>query len=224
MKIENANISETLRYMGYHSPKDADSITMDIVRECEKEILNIIQPSFIYKIFDLEHTDQGIQVIGTNLLLTGNSITEHLKNCEKAVLMAATLSAGADNYIRRQQLKGMIYALTADCMASALIEQVCNNAEEEIVKKTEGYYCTWRFSPGYGDLPITIQDNFLKAVDAPKKIGLTATASSILLPRKSVTAIIGLSKEPISKQKRGCAICNMRDKCQFRKRGEHCGI
>ena len=40
----------------------------------------------------------------------------------------------------------------------------------------------------------------------------------------SVTAIIGLSKNEISKGRRGCACCNMREVCQFRKRGDHCGF
>ena len=82
---------------------------------------------------------------------------------------------------------------------------------------------TWRFSPGYGDLPIEIQGEFLQVLDAPKRIGLYATANNILTPRKSVTAVIGLSENKISKGRRGCVICSMKDACPYRKRGEHCG-
>ena len=61
-------------------------------------------------------------------------------------------------------------------------------------------------------------------VNAQKFIGLNATGNNILTPRKSVTAIIGLSENEISKGRRGCACCNMREVCQFRKRGDHCGF
>lgn len=223
MKIENVNVSEALRYMGYGKAAKIDDNILELVYQCEKEILNEIRPLYTYKIFDLEKCNQGIQVKNTNLILTGNSILKHLESCNRAVFMAATISAGVDAYIRKQQLKGMIYGLIADTMASTLIEQVCNIAEEEIMSEL-ACYSTWRFSPGYGDLPITIQKDFLNILQAQKKIGLTATATSILLPRKSVTAIMGLSEKPLPKGLRGCAVCNMNKTCQYRRRGEHCGI
>ena len=73
---------------------------------------------------------------------------------------------------------------------------------------------------------LTPQDktDFLTLLDAPRKIGLCATDSSILTPRKSVTAIIGLSNHPIEKPKKNCATCRMRDRCAFRKKEEHCGL
>ena len=119
----------------------------------------------------------------------------------------------------------MTSALILDSMASTAIEQVCDTAEKEIREKiSKDNFMTWRFSPGYGDLPITIQREFVRVTDAEKRIGLTVNEGGILLPRKSVTAIIGLSKEPIPKQRRGCAYCNMNKTCQFRKGGTHCGF
>ena len=110
-------------------------------------------------------------------------------------------------------------------MARTAIKQVCDTAEKEIREKiSKDNFMTWRFSPGYGDLPITIQREFVRVTDAEKRIGLTVNEGGILLPRKSVTAIIGLSKEPIPKQRRGCAYCNMNKTCQFRKGGTHCGF
>ena len=97
--------------------------------------------------------------------------------------------------------------------------------EKEIKEKiNKDNFMTWRFSPGYGDLPITLQREFVRVTDAEKRIGLTVNEGGILLPRKSVTAIIGLSKEPIPKQRRGCAYCNMNKTCQFRRGGTHCGF
>ena len=54
------------------------------------------------------------------------------------------------------------------------------------------YRQTWRFSPGYGDLPLSLQEELLSAVEAGKRIGLATTAGYMLTPMKSVTAIIGL--------------------------------
>ena len=54
---------------------------------------------------------------------------------------------------------------------------------------------TPRFSPGYGDLPIELQRDFLTLLDASRKIGLTATESSMLVPSKSITALIGIRSD-----------------------------
>lgn len=43
---------------------------------------------------------------------------------------------------------------------------------------------TFRFSPGYGDYPIEMQKEYLRILDAPRKIGLT-TGDSVCLCRQS---------------------------------------
>ena len=97
------------------------------------------------------------------------------------------------------------------------MEQVCDKAEEEIFADKPNLYRTWRFSPGYGDLPIDIQGDILNALNAQRRIGLTVTESSLLVPTKSVTAIIGISSDPISKGEKGCAVCSRKDSCIYSK-------
>ena len=214
MKITSINRDEALRYLGYKDNINIDNLT-PILDKCENELLKAIEPRFIYKFFP----------INTSLVLTGNSILNHLKGCYGVILLSATLSMGADKVISEHQINDMTSALILDSMASTAIEQVCDAAEKEIKEKiNKDNFMTWRFSPGYGDLPITLQREFVRVTDAEKRIGLTVNEGGILLPRKSVTAIIGLSKEPIPKQRRGCAYCNMNKTCQFRKGGTHCGF
>lgn len=221
IKLNCINKVEALRYMGYGN-KEPDNITSAIINECEGKLLNAVRPFYTCEIFDISHTDEGIEVLNTPLLLKGGSAKSHLQGCKKIVLMAATLGIGADRLIKKYQVSDLSRALACDALASAAIEQVCNCAEEEIKEKVSPLYMTWRFSPGYGDLPLNIQPEFLTVLGAHKKIGLTVTDSLIMLPSKSVTAFIGLSEKPLEKKRRGCAICNLRNTCNFRKRGERC--
>ena len=67
-----------------------------------------------------------------------------------------------------------------DCCGSAAIEAVCDQAEREITEAMgEPIHLTDRFSPGYGDLPILLQDELIRTVDAPRKIGLTVTSTHL---------------------------------------------
>ena len=223
MKLEHINVKEAVRYMGMGNNKP-DERTALLIDECEKELLKVIEPKFVYRVFDVAHKENGVEVIGTPLFLGGNDICRHLEGCSKCVLFAATISSGVDRKLRAYEAEDMAKAMIADCLASAAVEQVCDIVDNTVKEKLSGYNQTWRFSPGYGDLPISVQRVFLDVLNAQKFIGLNATENNILTPRKSVTAVIGLSKNEISKGRRGCACCNMREVCQFRKRGDHCGV
>lgn len=221
MTLEHINKTEAMRYMGIGTAIPDKQIS-DIINKCEDQLLRAIHPTYTFALFDITPSHNGIEVKDTPLVLTGNSVKTHLEGCTKVVLLAATLGIEADKIIKRYQVSDLTSALAADSLASAAIEQVCNAAEEEIREKVSPLNMTWRFSPGYGDLPLELQKVFLTVLNTQKRIGLTITDSLIMLPSKSVTALIGLSEKPIEKRRQGCAICSLRNTCQFRKRGERC--
>lgn len=211
--LEKLNRSEAIRYLGGAGIQMNDQMEV-LMDECEKMVLEIAAPKFLYIELDLP----------CDTIMGGRDIANHLDGCEKAILMCATLGTEIDKLIRINQISDMAKAVVLDSFSSVAVEQVCNRADEIIAEKYAGYNMTFRFSPGYGDYPISLQQDFLRMLDAPRKIGLTTNENFLLMPTKSVTAVMGLSKNPIERKKRGCAICNMRGKCRFRKNGEHCGL
>lgn len=223
IEIKNIDQSEALRYLGYGSNKPSETI-QNLINECETQLLKVIEPRFLYRTFRATKTDSEISLENCKLVLTGKDIFAHLDGCDSVVLMCATISAGVDKLIRVTQISDMTKALIMDSLASVAVEQICNKVDIEIKAEHSTQYQTWRYSPGYGDLPLSIEKDFLDALNAPKRIGLFANESSILTPRKSVTAIIGLSDNQIPQRKRGCQSCNLRDTCAFRKRGDRCGF
>ena len=107
---------------------------------------------------------------------------------------------------------------------TAAVEQLCDQIELELQRQFPGCFFPFRYSPGYGDLPLTLQSSLLALLDAPRQVGLCASASHILTPRKSVTAILGVADHPIQASVRSCLGCPAHDGCQYRKSGGHCGI
>lgn len=194
------------------------------VDECEKKLLSAIRPNFVFRVFNIAFGEKGVEVCGSSLVLKGNDIRNHLEGCDRAVLMCATLGADTDRLIRTAEITDISSAFVMDALASAAIEDICRLADEEIKNQLPDCFFTWRFSPGYGDFPIDIQKDFLETLNAPKRIGLCTGENNILIPRKSVTAVAGISEKPVPKKRRGCAGCNMKESCAFRRRGEHCGF
>ena len=119
----------------------------------------------------------------------------------------------------------MAKALWLDAAASAAIEEVCDEAQRQIALELERAL-TARFSCGYGDLPLTIQPQFLSLLDAGRKIGLSASASGMLTPIKSVTAVIGILPPGTDapKARPACAICPLTKTCPLKRKGVFCGI
>ena len=220
--ITQLNTAEVLRYMGC-PPDKADEGLLAQVDSCARELLGVIRPRWSFRTVGLSFEACGVR-LENGLLLPGADLKAHLAGCDRAVLFCATLGAEADALIRRTERLDMAKALTLDCCASAAVEAVCDQIEEELQGKFPGCSFPFRYSPGYGDLPLEVQGPLLDLLDAPRRAGLCATANHLLTPRKSVTAILGVAQGEIEQKKRSCLGCPAQGSCQYRKAGGHCGI
>lgn len=157
-------------------------------------------------------------------LVKGNDLTRHLAGCEEVVLFAVTLGAGADRALRRAQMGSVAMAAAMDAAASAMAEGCAAQAHALLRRsaRERGLWLTQRFSPGYGDCPLSLQPALLRLLDAPRAIGLTATKDDLLLPRKSVTAICGQADHPVTGFLAGCEHCALRAGCRRRHEGRPC--
>ena len=147
-----------------------------------------------------------------------------LAQCDQAVLLACTLGTKFDAMVRSAQVRDMARAVILDACGSALVEQGCDEAERDIAARFPGLYLTDRFSPGYGDLPLSLQPGLCAVLDAERRVGIHVTSSFLMNPGKSVTAVIGLADKPQMARIRGCAWCVMRNTCTLRKGGKSCGL
>ena len=214
IKIEK---SEVLRYLG-HRGQTLDGQTLQMLDECISEMLGAIRPRFVYRLFDIRQSGAGVELISSGVILRGESIKKHLCDCERCALMAATLGIEADSLISRCEHRSMTRAVMLDACASDCIEKVCDTAEREIKEaaRREGFNTKFRFSAGYGDLPLDHQGEIIAALNASKQIGLTVTADNIMIPRKSVTAVIGFTKAAADVKDK-CSVCENRENCEYRR-------
>lgn len=218
------NKEEVLRYLGYKG-QDIDENLNATINECREEIKQVITPRFVCSYKNIKQNDEGVEVITTNLILKGKDIKDHLKNSNECVLMAVTLGNQVERQTRLYGKTNLTKALILDACATTAVEEICDIVENSVKEKAnlKGMDITFRYSPGYGDLPLDIQNNFLSALDAQKKIGLTVSENNLLFPRKSVTAIIGIINHGIEKKKKSCEECSNYQNCSFRREGESCG-
>lgn len=214
------NESEILRYLGCQDPCPPQEL-VEAVRSGSRDVLAAARPRTVWRLLPLE----GTALTGSRVTLAGQDIARHLSGCTQAVLMAATLGPDVEQLLQRAQVRDMARALVLDSCASAAIEAVCDRLEGELRERflAQGRYLTDRFSPGYGDFPIGQQPELCALLDTQRRIGLTLSASGIMIPRKSVTAVLGVADSPRHRRSSGCPGCAMYEHCGMRKRGTPCG-
>lgn len=211
---------EALRYLG--AADAPEPLRRQTAAEMES-LRSRLRPRYAYRVWDLDFHPDGIRLTGTALVLRGDTAGRMLETCSRAALLACTLGTRFDQLLTAAQARDMARAVILDACGSALVEQGCDEAEAELSAHFPGRYLTDRFSPGYGDLPLDLQQQLCAALDTPRRLGLHVTESLLLNPVKSVTAIVGISDRPQMARIRGCACCQMRDRCALRKGGKHCG-
>ena len=215
-------IRETLRYLGA-GEKAPDALRRQVTAVAE-ELTAAVRPRWTYRVFSLERTAEGIRLAGTDFLLPGKTAERMLTQCGQAALFACTLGAEFDARLRSSQARDMAGAVILDACGSAWVEQGCDRAEREIAGRFPGMYLTDRFSPGYGDLPLSLQPAFCALLDVGRRLGVSVTDRFLMIPTKSVTAVAGLSDRPQMARIRGCEYCSMQTTCALRKRGMRCAL
>lgn len=215
---------EVLRYLGY-GKNEGDAPTLKKIALCREIIAEKASLHAIYRQFPIDWVEGTPWVAPAVFALEGQSIGNLLKGSSSLFLFAATIGIQVDRAIQYYMKEDLALGVILDACATAAIESYCDvvNAQLKEELAAKGLTCTPRFSPGYGDLPITLQGPLTALLQTPAKIGLTVTPTSILIPRKSVTAILGVVPQGTKLPEVGCFSCNKFATCQFRKVGENCG-
>ena len=192
----DGNKKEALRYLGYRG-QNLTKETEEQLSLAMEEGLRLAVPKGLYQVFGLVKTDCGLLLDGTDLVLEGENIRNHLEGAEKCVVMAVTVGIGIDRQIMRYEKSGeLTKALMLDCVATALVEEAADELNEEIKEKAKetGCLCKTRFSPGYGDFPLETQKKIIPLLDCERRMGIILNSECLMTPRKSVTAVIGFYK------------------------------
>ena len=213
--LKQIPIPEIVRYaLGTALPSPIPQEFLSLAQNAAQEVLSCCQPKYHLVRYPVQPL--------LDSFLTGEDIRRHLSGCSDCVLLCATLGSEVDALIRRTQVTDMAKTLWLDAAASAAIEQVCDEVQLDIAQRLERSLTT-RFSCGYGDLPIEVQPGITGLLQSAKTIGLTCSSSLILIPRKSVTAILGVIRPGQRRSIRGCQNCKNKQNCAFRKDGITCG-
>lgn len=207
--------NEILRYMGATTGGD---ILGDMIDRAEKEVIAASRPKHVSKHIDIA-VDMGkgvVSLAGTEI--ESRDLAAHLNGCNEGFLFACTLGLGVDSLVKRYGLTDVYMLPVIQATAAAYTEFCADAAQKEIegYASGQGLYLRPRYSPGYGDFQLSCQRFLFDALQISKNIGVSLTDSFLMVPFKSVTAVVGLSSDPTQCHINKCMSCTAKN-CPFRK-------
>lgn len=202
------NVREVLRYAG---SRDDDAV-LALFEACRAEIAAGLSYKACY--LPLSVCVKGDLCDFGAFTAKSKDLARNLDGCEKAVVFAATIGVGIDRLIAKYSVLSPAKALLLDAIGTERIEALCDRFCDDVAREYQTY-CRPRFSPGYGDLPLSFQKEIFSVLNCRKHIGVSITDSLMMSPSKSVTAIVGLNDEACKKTSRKCDACGNQE-CAFR--------
>ena len=215
MQVDRAEVLRYLR-MGVAEP---DAVLSGRLARVEREVLAACRPASSWRLEPVSFgPEPGDLRIGP-LAVRSCALARTLRGCRHAFLFCATLGAGVDALLRRYSQTSGADALMAQAVATAAVESWCDECRAKLLAEpaVAGESLRMRFSPGYGDLSLETQRPLLEILDSARRAGIVLTETLLMVPSKSVSAVIGAGPGPADPPHAGCAACGKAD-CAYRRR------
>lgn len=213
LHITLKEVYESMQY-GDNVPDESVRTEIDAVIA---EISTFLRPRFcvinVEGVLDTE--TNTLNIVGSDGLSNitfdiGKIIARQLKGSESYALFIATSGMEFQNYQDKLKREGDIVRMfIADSIGSLLAEKCADQMELVL----EGNH-TNRFSPGYCGWHVR-QQQILFPLFQGNTCGVTLTSSSLMVPIKSVSGIIGIG-DNVRKLEYTCGLCDF-DKCYKKK-------
>ena len=203
LSIVPADIYEA---MGYHGAQP-DEATLRETLAIIDDVREWLRPQFCFFMMS-ELPDFEI----------GQIIEKQLQGSEAYALFICTCGQGYETF--QQQLKAgndMVRVFIADSLGSVIAEKCADEMEKNLQESIEklGWQHTNRFSPGYCGWHVSQQQKLFPLFEG-ETCGVRLTESSLMLPIKSVSGIIGVGKD-VRRLDYTCGLCQF-EKCYKRKK------
>jgi cobalamin-dependent methionine synthase I len=188
IKIEKKEVLKSLGY--YRKKKSVLSPSIDALIEGEiKKTKGLVKGKGVYIILPVESKSKS-KIVLKNITFKGMAIAKAMAKAKEIALFVDTIGPALEAEVNRlYQRDEYTKATILDTIGSVAAEEGAEYLNSLIVKKAKK--STPRFSPGYGDWNLSIQKRLLEVIQA-SKIGVTCNEAFFMIPRKSVSAVIGL--------------------------------
>ena len=204
--------NNALKYLGYQG-QIIDDALQSLLMECYQELTALADFKVTCKVFPLKQSP--LTILEANLNISYPDLCQLFSACHHVIIIGCTLGIAVDRRSKYYSHIDMTRMTVFDALASSYLEALCDDYEHYHFPQNR----TFRFCPGYGQTPISLNHSLAQLLDSYRQIGLSVDPHDNLLPQKSMIGLIGLGNK---KHHKTCKHCINLENCYFRKRGQRC--
>ena len=217
-KIE-VDKDEVCRYLGYGKDQAPTSSISSLIDEEIDNAYKLMKPSCFYRLLDIRRGRKPLVILEDGLKITSEVLSWMLARCHRVAFFIATIGRDLENRVAELMAEGQILRATVlDAIGSEATEKTVCYLQDRVqeLANSNGAEITLRYSPGYCDWDLTQQRVLFQAMNSAP-MGVELTEECLMLPRKSVSGIIGVGLFERRRHRYSpCRQCNKTD-CQNRR-------
>lgn len=184
-----------LRRLGHRPGRREVSPTVEkLLDETTAAAEGLLSPAGIFADLTIrEVSERQVTFVESPLGFESRRLARHLEGCYRSTLMVCTLGPGLDEALDRLQAEGeTTRALILDAIGSETAELLAESLNQIVSQRAakSGSPTRRRFSPGYTDWPLSEQAKIFSLLK-PESIGVELTEAFMMVPQKSISAVIG---------------------------------
>jgi hypothetical protein len=214
-------IEEVLRRQGFREyskvKSEIKSLLLELLASVKKD--HLLEPVVIYEIYLVNEISHNQFSLEGNAAVHGSLLHLLLPEAKELAVVVSTIGPKLEKQVTDYSNQGEpLRSVLLDGIGSTAVDSLAQEACKIIAGEasSRGYQASGPISPGMPGLPITAQWQLLEMVSA-QEIGVSLTSVGIMIPRKSVSMIIGIGPEMKTwTRAEVCARCHLRRTCHYR--------
>jgi hypothetical protein len=213
------NPAEVAALLGYPKGTQVPQKVHGILTELQMKAVQLFQPMYQYAILSIRSIDEEKQTVTLENMhvFHGEGIVEALQYSIKAAIFLVTLGHPIIGEIERLNRVDVSKGFFLDVLSSVAVENFAEQVHLEIAHLIlgQGLYVGHRYSPGFCDWDLTQQRVLFSVLDS-SELSVRLTDHCMMVPRKSVSAIVGAGRERVEMVVSPCGNCKRTD-CMARR-------
>jgi hypothetical protein len=177
--------------------------------------LPLLQPRVAFEQIEV----RGLRHERLNLdggILQGALIAQHLGQAEQVVLLVCTIGEALEARVAQEMDADPVFGLALDGLGSAAVESLAGLACGRFEKHTQarGWHASLPLSPGMIGWPVAEGQAQIFSLLDPALAGVRLTESGMMIPRKSLSIVLGLGAE-VATGASACSACSLSATCRY---------
>ena len=176
-----------------------------------------LKPQVMYEEFEIASLDEDTLTLTGVGSLNGPLFAKHMIGADKVLIVVCTVGAAIEDFTEEQMSANPILGLAVSGVGSAAAEKLANAACTmfEAQAAEQGLKTSLPLVPGMDGWEVSAGQAQIFNIMPADQIGITLTQSSLMLPKKSLTFLLGIG-ENLQHPGDPCISCTIQTFCTYR--------